>query len=51
MDFDDYLRNKAIEFRTLADQADDQGERQELRELASACEEIANDIEDHHTGG
>lgn len=51
MDFDDYLRDKAVMFRSLADEADDQGERQEFRELAQVCEEVANEIEDHHTSG
>jgi hypothetical protein len=51
MDFDDYLRDKATVFRMQADETEDQDEREELRELATVCEEIANDIDDHHTAG
>ena len=51
MDFDDYLRDQASMYRALAGETDDQDARQELRELAAICEEVANEIEDRHTGG
>ncbi len=51
MDFDDYLRDQAVKYRTLAEEADDQYVQEELRDLAVACEEIANNIEDRLTGG
>lgn len=51
MDFDDYLRDQATKFRQLADKADDKFIRQELLELATVCEEVANHIEDRLTAG
>jgi hypothetical protein len=51
MDFDDYLRDQAVIYRALADEADDLEVEEELRDLAVACEEIANNIEDRLTGG
>ncbi len=38
-------------YRKLAEQADDPVVKTELLELASVCEEVANNIEDHQTGG
>jgi len=38
-------------YRQQAEQADDPFVKNELLELASVCEEVANDIEDHLTGG
>jgi hypothetical protein len=38
-------------YRRLAEQADDPVVKTEMLELASVCEEVANDIEDHLTGG
>ncbi len=38
-------------YRQLAEQADDPAVKTEMLELASVCEEVANNIEDHLTGG
>jgi hypothetical protein len=38
-------------YRKLAEQTDDPTVKNELFELASVCEEAANNIEDHLTGG
>ena len=38
-------------YRKLAEQADDPVVKAELLELASLCDEVANNIEDHLTGG
>jgi hypothetical protein len=38
-------------YRQQAEQADDPFVKNELLELASICEEVANDIEDHQTAG
>jgi hypothetical protein len=38
-------------YRQLAEQADDPVVTAEMLELASVCEEVANNIEDHLTGG
>ena len=51
MDWPDYLRDQAAMYRRLAEQADDPVVKTEMLELASVCEEVANDIEDHLTGG
>jgi hypothetical protein len=51
MDWADYLRDEAAMYRQLAEQADDPIIKNEMLELASVCEEVANNIEDHLTGG
>jgi hypothetical protein len=51
MDWPDYLRDEAAKYRQLAEQTDDPAIKIEMLELASVCEEVANDIEDHLTGG
>ena len=45
-----YLRDQAATYRKLIKRADDPLVRTELLALASACEEIADNIEDHLTG-
>jgi hypothetical protein len=47
----DYLRDQAATYRQLAEQTDDPVVKNEMLELASVCEEVANNIEDHLTGG
>jgi hypothetical protein len=49
MDWPDYLRDQAARYRQLAEHADDPVVKNELLELASV--EVANNIEDHLTGG
>jgi hypothetical protein len=51
MELADYLRDQALMYRKLAEQADDPVVKNEMLELASVCEEVANNIEDHLTGG
>ena len=51
MDWPDYLRDQAAKYRKLAEQADDPVVKNEMLELASVCEEVPNNIEDHLTGG
>jgi hypothetical protein len=51
MDWPDYLRDQAAKYRQLAEQTDDPAVKNELLELASVCEEVASNIEDHLTGG
>jgi hypothetical protein len=51
MDWPDYLRDQAAKYRQLAKQTDDPVIKAEMLELASVCEEVANNIEDHLTGG
>ena len=51
MDWPDYLRDEAAKYRQLAEQTDDPVVKNEMLELASVCDEVANNIEDHLTGG
>jgi hypothetical protein len=51
MDWDEYFRQQAIMYRQLAEKTEDTFVKQELLELAAVCEEVANNIEDRHTGG
>jgi hypothetical protein len=48
---EDYLRDQATKYRQLADEAKDDFVKKELIELASVCEEVANDIGDRLTAG
>jgi hypothetical protein len=50
-DWLNYLRDQAAMCRKLVEQADDPLVKTELLALASVCEEIADNIEDHLTGG
>ena len=44
-----YLRDQAATYRKLVEKADDPLIKIELRSLASVCEEIADNIEEHMT--
>jgi hypothetical protein len=46
-----YLRDQAVTCLKLVEQADDRLVKTELLALASVCEEIADNIEDHLAGG
>jgi hypothetical protein len=48
---EDYLRDQATKYRELAAKAEDDVVKKELIELASVCEEVANDIGDRLTSG
>jgi hypothetical protein len=50
-DWPDCVRGQAALYRNLAEEADDPVVKNELLELASFCEEAADNIEDHLTGG
>jgi hypothetical protein len=45
-----YLQDQAAKYRKLVEQADDPFVKTELLALASVCDEIADNIEDHLTG-
>jgi hypothetical protein len=51
MDWDEYFRQQAATYRKLAEKTEDAFVKEELLDLADACEEVANNIEDRHTGG
>jgi hypothetical protein len=50
-DWPDGLRGLAAIYRKLAEQSDDHFVNNELLELASVCDEVADNIEDHLTSG
>ena len=47
----DYYREEAAKYRELADMAKDAVTKQELLELATACEGIADKIDDLRASG
>ena len=51
MDWDDYLRDQAANYRKLAETAEDLLVKQEHFELAAVCEEVANSMGDRLPGG
>jgi len=51
MDWDDYFRQQAAMYRQLAEKTEDAFIKQELLDLATVSEEVANNIEDRRTGG
>jgi hypothetical protein len=46
-----YLQGQAAEYRKLVEQADDPVVKHELLALAFVCDEVADNIENHLTGG
>jgi hypothetical protein len=50
-DWLNYLQDQAAKYRKLVERADDPFVKNELLALASVCDEIADNIEDHLTGG
>jgi hypothetical protein len=50
-DWLNYLQGQAAVYRKLVELADDPFIKAELLALASVCDEIADNIEDHLTGG
>jgi len=51
MEYSDYLREQAAEYRLLAESNGDPAARQDLFESAEICEEVANDIDDRRASG
>jgi hypothetical protein len=51
LDWDDYFRHEAVIHRQLAEKTENVFGKQELFDLATVCEEVANSIEDRLTGG
>ena len=50
-DWLNYLQDQAAKYRKLVELADDPSVKTEMLALASVCDEIADNIEDHLTGG
>jgi hypothetical protein len=47
----DYYREQAVAYRQLAEVANDAAAKQEFLELAAACEEVAEHIDDCRASG
>ena len=50
-DWPDCVRGQAALYRNLGEEADDPVVKHELLALAFVCDEVADNIEDHLTGG
>ena len=51
MEYEDWLRSQAAQYRQLAEKAEDAFVKEELLGLAAICEEVANNAEDRLTAG
>ena len=51
MDYPDYLRAQAAEFRARAEGIDEAAIAREFYELAVVCEHVANELEDRQPAG
>ncbi len=51
MDYPDYLRAQAAEFRARAREVEEASTVRELQELAVVCEHVADELEDRRTAG
>jgi hypothetical protein len=51
MHYSDYLREEAVKYRDLADEAENVLARNEYLELAAVCEEVANNMDDKRASG
>ena len=47
----DYYREQAVKYRELAEKALDVTTKQEYLELAAACDDVADQIEDRRASG
>lgn len=47
----DYYREEAAKYRKLAETTTDAVKRQEFLEMAAACEEVADSIDDRRASG
>jgi hypothetical protein len=51
MEYDDYLRDQAEQYRQQAETTEDIQVKLELLAIAAVCEEVANDYSDRLTAG
>ena len=51
MEYSDYLREQAAEYRHLAEEAEDPAIKQDLFETAAVCEEVADNVDYRRTSG
>jgi hypothetical protein len=50
-EYSDYLRDEAAKYRELAAKDQDVGAKREFLELATICEEVANEMDDQRVSG
>jgi hypothetical protein len=51
MEYSDYLREQAAEYRMLAEASTNAVERQDFFESAEICDEVADQVDDRRAGG
>jgi hypothetical protein len=51
MEYSDYLRDQAAEYRRLADSSDNPREKEDLFESAAIYEMVADDLDDRRPAG
>jgi hypothetical protein len=51
MDYPEYLRAQAAEFRARAQEVEEAATAREFCELAAVCERVANELEDRQPAG
>jgi hypothetical protein len=51
MEYSDYLREQAAEYRMLAEASTNAVERQDFFESAEICDEVANEVDDRRAAG
>ena len=51
MEYSDYLREQAAEYRMLAEVSMDPAVRQDLFKSAEICDEVADQVDDRRAGG
>jgi hypothetical protein len=51
MEYSDYLRELAAEYRQLAEASGDPSVRQDMFESAEICDEVADVVDDRRPGG
>jgi hypothetical protein len=51
MEYSDYLRELAAEYRQLAEASGDASVRQDMFESAEICDEVADVVDDRRPGG
>ena len=51
MEYSDYLREQAAEYRMLAEASTDPAERLDFFESAEICDEVADEVDDRRAGG
>jgi len=51
MEYSDYLREQAAEYRQLAEASGDPAVKQDMFESAAICDAVADEVDDRRAGG